>query len=233
MNEQELNEIKARAEAATPGPWRRYNWDHVSNGDEVVCDTRPESNFPNEFAENADFIAYARTDVPALVAEVERLNGLVEALAIAVEDETGMLSDAPLTAEKMEEILHTLKYRYENANEFLGDYVKETMLLNSEVERLNNQCKIYAERLNWQHEQDTLAYAELSIEAERRRHELTVMLTERLMPLEQENARLKKALEFYADEKNWEMEGPGKHWTVDAYQDAGDIARQALKGGEG
>ena len=106
MNEQELNEIEARAEAATPGPWfwdtnRRYKSTMLKapqNGGTCVMDftrwgmqsAQPRFNdtcasfggilytmeqydktgLPNP---NADFIAHARQDVPALAAEVRQL----------------------------------------------------------------------------------------------------------------------------------------------------------------
>lgn len=96
MTDDELAEIEARANAATPGPWepyRRVTLGVVSvmsaamfenrNGvdvDYVVADARDES-----FA-NADFIASSRTDVPALIAEIRRLQHdnekLQEALAL-------------------------------------------------------------------------------------------------------------------------------------------------------
>lgn len=65
-----LAEIKAREQAATPGPWK-----HEEENSEYVIG-------PNELnvcliyrkdLGDAAFIANARTDIPALVAEVERL----------------------------------------------------------------------------------------------------------------------------------------------------------------
>lgn len=75
VNDSELATIKARAEAATPGPWEwggdvlfgRDNWDGP------LLATRVDGQRP----EDADFIAYARADVEVLLAEVERLRGLV------------------------------------------------------------------------------------------------------------------------------------------------------------
>ena len=95
MDERELAEIEARANAATPGPWcastgRTYDTTtgkvahvehYVSRGDDDVgiasdvCDSRTgEQSEPN-----ARFIAAARTDVPALVAEVRRLTAALDA----------------------------------------------------------------------------------------------------------------------------------------------------------
>ena len=75
----ELREIEARTNAATPGPWKATP--HGSNvfvlwdGDKVrlngrICtvDDVVQSSFTD-----AEFVAHARTDVPALLSEVRRL----------------------------------------------------------------------------------------------------------------------------------------------------------------
>lgn len=83
----DLDAIKARAEAATPGPWEyaeagtfkrgsfsldeyfvRRPEDDVSIAADIID---PDTCEPSEAL--AAFIAHAREDVPALVAEVERL----------------------------------------------------------------------------------------------------------------------------------------------------------------
>ncbi len=98
MTEQELAGIEARANAATAGPWQIY-----TDADSVLGLPLPEgvsayplaefmqadscvSLYAADYAKrdhrtysNAEFIAHARTDVPALLAEVRRLRGLVEA----------------------------------------------------------------------------------------------------------------------------------------------------------
>lgn len=80
MTEDELKAIEARAEAATPGPWE--------TGEEVSYPGRCAGIWPQGDTWNivttdcgvygpelvdAVFIAHARTDVPALIAEVRRL----------------------------------------------------------------------------------------------------------------------------------------------------------------
>lgn len=84
--------IKARCDAATPGPWvvsseyasgvdLGYKPDHERTwgygcGNDFVCDLNDgeyhEYHNKAEQMANASFIAYAREDVPALLAEVER-----------------------------------------------------------------------------------------------------------------------------------------------------------------
>lgn len=66
-----LAEIKARAEAATEGSWLNVGL--------VVCSTTTHEDVADTVVEpvnlqqlaNAEFIAHARTDVPALVAALE------------------------------------------------------------------------------------------------------------------------------------------------------------------
>lgn len=58
ITQEELTEIRDRAEKATEGPWSEY----------VI-----------QFAcveEDADFIAHAREDIPKLLAEIERMDNL-------------------------------------------------------------------------------------------------------------------------------------------------------------
>ena len=68
-----LDDIKARAAAATGGPWR-VQLDGFDYGpwDEVYVDNaRGQCPCTPCGVPNAEFIAHARTDVPALVAAVE------------------------------------------------------------------------------------------------------------------------------------------------------------------
>ena len=88
----DLEAVKRRAKAATPGEWFQ-NPGHptvwtkaggLSRSNAIAhtsCDG--ERPHPNDLA-NADFIAHAREDVPALVARVEALeNVLVEISGLA------------------------------------------------------------------------------------------------------------------------------------------------------
>lgn len=78
LSEEGLAAIERRAREATPGPWERLGGGGrasalVSTVDESGPDLA-EVFGPHEPPNaNADFIAAARTDVPALVAEVRRL----------------------------------------------------------------------------------------------------------------------------------------------------------------
>jgi len=88
MTDEQLAAIRARCEAATPGPW---NWgrDDVPNRPDIYhltatwiteCENYPDVTVA---VPDLDFIARARQDVPALLAEVERLRGLLSSGAAA------------------------------------------------------------------------------------------------------------------------------------------------------
>jgi len=78
----DLDAIKAREDRASEGPWsvdmiERHGFfitglDYTDLGEYPVADVREHSD--------ADFIANARTDVPALVAEVERQAAAIDAV---------------------------------------------------------------------------------------------------------------------------------------------------------
>ena len=96
MTDDELQAIEARASAATPGPWRsddqvvgwmggtqpgvavRNQDGNVRDAVAMVVDMRAaEISGSLRPIEDAAFIAAARMDVPALVAEVRRLRALI------------------------------------------------------------------------------------------------------------------------------------------------------------
>jgi hypothetical protein len=72
MTDLDIAAIEARARSATPGRWEFVPW-HVAEGPSnvrapegwVICETSSD--------DNAYFIAKAREDIPALIAEVNRL----------------------------------------------------------------------------------------------------------------------------------------------------------------
>lgn len=72
---QRIGEIRARCEAATPGPWKQYNdWEVItpSKIQSVAHTFNPNAN------NDAEFIAHVREDVPYLLSEVERLIAEIE-----------------------------------------------------------------------------------------------------------------------------------------------------------
>ncbi|ARU26091.1 hypothetical protein [Cellvibrio sp. PSBB006] len=79
LTEREIEEIKRRCDAATPGPWKSYieGRDHTSGSDFImtsIVDDRGESiELTGATVADYDFIAHARQDIPRLLEEIERL----------------------------------------------------------------------------------------------------------------------------------------------------------------
>ena len=90
MTDEQLQAIKARCEAATPGTWETNRLTYIDNDVEVNAGKRRYpialcySTGPRDMSQvfNADFIAAAREDVPALIAEVERLRAQLDAVPV-------------------------------------------------------------------------------------------------------------------------------------------------------
>lgn len=97
LTAERLAEIEARASAATPGPWWPEHRGVMAEGVEIVDDCAVAGW--DAYPENQVFIAAARTDVPALVAEVRRLTAALAAHArhtdAAVDGVRAMPLDAP------------------------------------------------------------------------------------------------------------------------------------------
>lgn len=99
MTDEQLRDIEERANAASGGPWANRpndfdDWGLVRGADGMpVASCAPEARIgdfreqaregtidewhigPPEVAVNTEFIARARADIPALIAEVRRLQG--------------------------------------------------------------------------------------------------------------------------------------------------------------
>lgn len=99
MTDEELAEIEARAAKATPGPWVVAPWDGDEGNVRLTVTVGPDAggwmvadgdwhgpgDAPHDREANAAFMAAARADVPALLAEVRRLQGVVAEQAKALE----------------------------------------------------------------------------------------------------------------------------------------------------
>ncbi len=89
LTDHELDEIEQRAAAATPGPWEAFIEErHAIGGDSFIRTGGLDDNQPDMYisqylgatsikvpAADLDFIAYAREDIPRLVAEIRQLRG--------------------------------------------------------------------------------------------------------------------------------------------------------------
>lgn len=79
MTDTELAAIRERCEAATEGPWEKITerWLGVWQDIRVVAFDGKYTICGDTAIADAEFIAAARTDVPALLDEVERMRGLL------------------------------------------------------------------------------------------------------------------------------------------------------------
>jgi hypothetical protein len=81
LTDQQLDDIEARAAAATRGPWRQDDFAEIKSPD---GDTIADYWEPTHTSRNGEFITRAREDVPALLAEIRRLRAANAELAQAI-----------------------------------------------------------------------------------------------------------------------------------------------------
>lgn len=83
----ELDEIEARCNSASPGPWQSYieGRDHESGCSFIMTGTSesrgPDIELSGATAADQDFIASSRQDVPNLVREIRWLRALLAGMA--------------------------------------------------------------------------------------------------------------------------------------------------------
>jgi hypothetical protein len=79
MNKQDLDAIRERCERASKGPWNQKPnplacAPEITNGEREIAKVLfYMGSEDREVFPNADFIAHARTDIPLLLAEIDRL----------------------------------------------------------------------------------------------------------------------------------------------------------------
>lgn len=78
MNAEQIEEIRKRAEAATAGPWGVEESRYSGSYNVGIVDWSSDFSACLCPKNDAEFIAHAREDVPALLAEVERLQKELE-----------------------------------------------------------------------------------------------------------------------------------------------------------
>jgi len=91
MTELDLDAIRARAEAATEEPWRAWLDERRPNERTATVETAyiRDSYDPELITDwcwdaDAEFIAHARSDVPNLLTEVERLRAAVDVVRMVL-----------------------------------------------------------------------------------------------------------------------------------------------------
>lgn len=124
-----LEEIKARCEAATEGPWIVHPQMGCAEGDLGIF-TKPKigygigviwaslAQYEDNVENNAAFIVHAREDVPALVAEVEWLQSRLVRAHRMLLDDLGILWPGPGSpVEQLKaKLLHEIQEYVEDAN---------------------------------------------------------------------------------------------------------------------
>ncbi|GEM_PF-2276756 len=112
MNKEQLNAIKERVAKATPGEWFYDSYtvctDEIFDGDGGLIETVTidyadrHGDVHSKEETDAQFVAHARQDVPALIAEVERLR---EALLLIQNSDTWLIEPSPMM-HTIEEVYH-------------------------------------------------------------------------------------------------------------------------------
>ena len=79
MKDTEIKQIQERCERATKGPWISFveGRDHTS-GSSFIRTAGDDIELTGASADDQDFIAHARQDVPALIEEICRLRKILD-----------------------------------------------------------------------------------------------------------------------------------------------------------
>ena len=119
----EIEAIRKRAEKATEGPWEWVACDELhetempelGNGKESIMSFGDrEMYYPTEGTppntEDAEFIAHARTDIPKLLAEIDRLNELIDKAEGLLSDAHDLLDDVHCYETEVYELISKFLY---------------------------------------------------------------------------------------------------------------------------
>lgn len=71
----DLEAVRARLAAASPGPWARHGADVHSPAGLILHGADGESSVRQQADRDAEFVAHSRTDVAALIEEITHLRG--------------------------------------------------------------------------------------------------------------------------------------------------------------
>ena len=90
LSDSELDEVRDRCAAASPGPWRSFieGRDHVSGSSFIMTGSgRTRGNdieLLGATPADQDFIAHARQDIPRLLDEIARLKRLISSAEVTL-----------------------------------------------------------------------------------------------------------------------------------------------------
>ena len=153
----DLDEIEARANAATAGPWAVYEkpdpWGYWTVQDTDGKDVFDDGSAGAEYGqtcsiEDRDFLVAARTDVPALIARVRELEAERDAYARShaiLRAIHGALTDAlpstPIPALDSFDVVEMVRNIVSERDQALADYQDLGRVMHEECARLEAECE--------------------------------------------------------------------------------------------
>ena len=105
MSQEYLNAIKERVAKATPGPWLVEESRYEGRFNAASVDENYDLPACLMGIEDAKFVTHSREDVPALVAEVERLREVLKGAAVVSNQAKGLVEENKRLRQALTEIL--------------------------------------------------------------------------------------------------------------------------------
>jgi len=147
-----IDEIEARANAATPGPWHGAMPACAHEHDDEVCSIEaPDSAVLASCVkreEDLQFILAARTDVPALIARVRELEAELDAftrshaiLRVIHGALTDALPSTPIPALDSFDVVELVRNIVAERDQALADYQDLGRVMHEECSRLEAECE--------------------------------------------------------------------------------------------
>lgn len=145
MNQEQLNAVKERVAKATSGPWEYDNEERGiwNNGGFNYLGTVTLSHI------DADFIANAREDVPALVAEVEYLREMLRDTRKIVRRKVSEVKTLQNACKKHKAKQEALEFQLKVSIMHAEELDEELEAEVAENEQLREALEFYANQENW------------------------------------------------------------------------------------
>ncbi|WNO29677.1 hypothetical protein [Bacillus phage SDFMU_Pfc] len=105
MNPEQLNAIEERVVKATPGPWIVEESRYEGRFNAASVDENYDLPACLMGIEDAEFVTHAREDVPALIAEVERLHEVIKGATVVSNQAKGLVKENKRLREALTQIL--------------------------------------------------------------------------------------------------------------------------------
>lgn len=130
----QIEEIEIRANNATRGPWERG----IGNNYREVTQCFGPKIADVYGSEDGWFIAHARDDIPRLIKEVKRLDGLIEAISL-IDNSNNNLVGEPSRSEIVDTLREIIEKKTEDITK-LEDKFEDVQIL---LERMQQWCDAY------------------------------------------------------------------------------------------